>query len=434
MPSTILFVIATLLLSLNFIRPFGLAISDWLYFGALGCAFLETFGFEHHNESCWFRNQFIFAVCLIIIGALISLINSEYLNIAIIEIFQQVFVVTLFVSLVWILVRRGKIKKIIFAFIFSGVFTAGVVLIDYISGSRIGPTLSGTQDFQLWGRFAGTLGHPNKLGYFLVLTVLLSIGQFLNIKISKRAFISKSIWFGLILVQVFGIYMSGSMNSYLGLLLGILILVFASKNNLTRLANTYWIIIAVAFFSIFLILGIYLIVINGLPNLGNNIMSQAAVRVLGSTSESRWDTYIQAWDQIIKNPFIGVGYDQISTSGIGSQSRFLDFSVHNSLLEIFYTGGFFAFIGWITIYIWVGSMAISALIKGVRKPNSQLIVGLAAANLVILFMDQFQDGIYQREKWLMIGLLAGVSWEMRRIETLFLEYKTSDQKSKSVGL
>jgi hypothetical protein len=26
-------------------------------------------------------------------------------------------------------------------------------------------------------------------------------------------------------------------------------------------------------------------------------------------------------------------------------------------------------------------------------------------------MDQFQDSIYQREKWLVIGLLVGLAWE-----------------------
>lgn len=31
-----------------------------------------------------------------------------------------------------------------------------------------------------------------------------------------------------------------------------------------------------------------------------------------------------------------------------------------------------------------------------------------------LVMDQFQDAIYQREKWLVIGLMASLVWERAR--------------------
>lgn len=44
MPSTTLFIIGTLLLSLNFVELFGFAIQEWLYFDALGFDYKENNG------------------------------------------------------------------------------------------------------------------------------------------------------------------------------------------------------------------------------------------------------------------------------------------------------------------------------------------------------------------------------------------------------
>ena len=56
-----------------------------------------------------------------------------------------------------------------------GLFAASVTVIDYAFGTQVGNTLSGTLGRSFWGRYAGPLGHPNKLGYYLVLTSTLSL-------------------------------------------------------------------------------------------------------------------------------------------------------------------------------------------------------------------------------------------------------------------
>lgn len=409
--STVLFVVATLLLSLNFVRPFGLAISDWLYFGALCLAFLETFLVEKYHAPCWWRNRFLSIALLILLGAVLSTINSRNWAVAIIEISQQIFVLTLFVSLLWILVRRGRINYVIFAFIFSGVFTAGVVLVDYFTGSRFGPALSGTPDIQLWGRFAGSLGHPNKLGYFLVLTTLLSIGWLQNRKTSSEKYLSRLIWCALIVVQVFGIYLSGSLTAYLGLVVGIIIFAITLKRFFVNMIKNFGMVAVVALLTIGLMLATHFVRIEGLFTQNNNVLSQTLTRVQSYTAESRLTTYSQAWEQIYRNPWLGVGYDQLSTSGISPESRLIIFSVHNPLIELWYTGGLFAFLGWIAMYVWVGFLAVEIIKSGKNERFSPLILGLASATLAALFMDQLQDSIYQREKWLVIGLLVSMAWE-----------------------
>ena len=410
MPSTILFITATLLLSLNLVRPFGLAVSDWLYFGALGFGLLETFSMQRRHAPCWWQNRFLWAVALILFGAIISTMNSQRWAVALVEIFQQVFVMTLFVSLTWIMVRRGKTRPILLAFILSGLLTMGVILIDYITGSRLGPALSGTPNLQLWGRFAGTLGHPNKLGYFVVLTTLLSIGQLLNLKPARAAFLLRLLWGACIAVQIFGIYLSGSMTAYLGLIAGFLVFMLSSKMMLNRVTGMFGLVTGAATLMIVFWLIASPVSVTGSPGLKENSIARALDRVQTSTAESRLTTYAQAWEQITHNPWFGVGYDQISTSGVHAASRFLDFSVHNPLLQIWYTGGLFAFIGWTAIYLSIGWMTLVILRNERQEALSPEILSLAAATLALLLMDQFQDSIYQREKWLVIGLLAGIVW------------------------
>lgn len=417
MPSTFLFIIATLLLSLNFIRPFGLAISDWLYFGALGFAFIETFSLERCYAPCWWRNHFLWAVALILFGAIISTMNSLNWGIALEEILQQCYVMTVFISLIWIMVRRGKIAPIMWAFILSGVFTAGIVLVDYLTGSNFGPILSGTPAVQFWGRYAGTLGHPNKLGYFLVLTTLLSLGQLFSIKPTRSTWLPRLGWDALIAVQAFGIYISGSMTAYLGLLLGVIALTISSKSIFIRVAKTFGAVVVAGMLIISSIVIFNMFLLGGPPSLDNTSVAQALNRVRTITADSRLVIFGQAWSRIIQNPWFGVGYDQISTSGLRSTGQ-LVLDVHNSLLQIWYTGGLLAFIGWLAIYISVGWMALGVIRNSHHNVLSPLILSLAATTLAILLMDQFQDAIYQREQWVVIGLLVGYAWEQSRIEKI----------------
>lgn len=410
MPSTYLFIAGTVLLSLNFVRFFGLAISDWFYLGAMILALAETARFDRRNFHCWTKNRFIWMAGLILLGAIISTSRALFVNAAIIEIFQQVYVVTLFISLIWIMVRRGKTDVIIQAFIWSGAFAASIAVVDYYAGTRIGPLLSGTPDVQFWGRYAGPLGHPNKLGYFLVLTSILSIARLIESNLARSRFFIRLFWGLVIFVQILGIYFSGSLTAYLGFLLGIITLVAYSKALTRRIAN-YSISILLLGVPI-LLFGMIFGNVSLLNNqtIDNSLISAALNRVETNTAHSRWYIFQKALVNISENPLAGVGYDQISTSGIGIDFRKLDGTVHNMLLQNLYVGGLFTFVGWLLLYIRLGWMAVTTTWLGERKGWAPIFLGITAATLSIILMDQFQDAVYQREKWLLFGLLAGWFW------------------------
>ncbi len=357
---------------------------------------------------------------MILFGAIISTSHALFVNTAIVEIFQQVYVVTLFISLIWIMVQRRKAETIVQAFIWSGVFTAGIAVIDYSIGTHFGPMLSGKLDVQYWGRYAGTLGHPNKFGYYLVLTSTLSIAKFIEISLRRSRPIAKLYWGLLIAVQVFGLYLSGSLTAYLGFLLSIIVLVVFSKGLIRQI--THYSFPALLLGVPILLFG--MIFSNVLPSNslspGTSLISKALDRVGSTTAYTRWYIFQEALQTIGDNPLVGAGYDQISTSGIATDFRQLDGTVHNMFLQNWYVGGFFSFIGWLIIYIKLGWMAIATAQLGKKKNISPVLLGIAAAALAIILMDQFQDAVYQREKWLIFGLLVGLSWKLDDLMPHFL--------------
>lgn len=410
MLSNFFFIIATLLLSLNFIRPFGFSISDWLYITSLGFAIFETLTTDKRNFSCWSKNRLLWFAGLILLGSIISLSKTHILSIALEEIIQQLFVITLFVSLIWVMVRRGNLEKIVLAFIFSGLITASIGAIDYFTGTRLGPFLSGTPDKFWWGRYAGSLGQPNKFGYYLTLTSLLTFVYWMRYKFSKQNLHNWIIWASAFSLQVFGIYISNSMTAYIGFFVGGVALLLSSPPVRQRILPLFLSFSALAIFIIAIaIISGKLSWLDIFP--ANNLLDSAFQRVTNITAQTRIVVYEQAINEVIINPLIGAGADQISTSGIDSSLRVLSGTVHNALLQIFYISGLFAFLGWLGLFISIGSVSLKLLIK---KQSSLLFKGVAVAGLSVLLMDQFQNAIYQREKWIIIGLLFAMFWERKK--------------------
>ncbi len=418
MPSVYLFIAGTALLSLNFVRFAGLAVSDWFYFGAMFLALVETARFDRENFHCWTRNRFAWLAGLILLGAIISTSHSLSINAAIMEIFQQLYVVTLFISLIWIMVRRGKTDVVVQAFIWSGVFTAGIATIDYMAGTNFGPRLSGTPNIQFWGRYASSLGHPNKLGYFLVLTSILSVARLVEVMLKRSPLTTRVLWGVLLFIQVLGVYLSGSLTAYLGFLLGMFVLLISSGPLVRRISR--YMVPALLFGVSVLLFGMIFANVS-LPNtlsFENSLISTALNRVETLTAYSRWYIFQAAFESIGENPIVGAGYDQISTSGIAMDFRQLNGTVHNMFLQNWYVGGLFAFLGWLVIYAWLAWMAIRLARSADRRTVTPLLVGIAAATLAMILMDQFQDAVYQREKWLVAGLLAAHYWTRMKTDSV----------------
>jgi O-antigen ligase len=196
-------------------------------------------------------------------------------------------------------------------------------------------------------------------------------------------------------------------TAYLGFLTAATVMLFISRT----IRKSYLLIL---FTILFLLVSLGLVNnLFGLPaDLGNiiqnfDIIPQALDRVQNITADLRLLIYRQVLDTMVESPFIGVGYDQLSTSNIERDQRFLEFSVHNGALQTLYVGGLIAFVGYLGLHIFLAWIAIRILWLNRNHGSLPLFSGVAIAILSILVMDQFQDAIYAREKWLVVGLLVG---------------------------
>jgi len=401
MPSTIFFLVATVLLSLNFIRPFGLAISDWLYALAVLFAVSETLSIDRRNLTCWTKNKLFLPAAIILLGGLLTTFRSAFPSVALIEVFQQFYVLSVFPSLIWILVRRGYTSTVIFAFILSGTFAAAVAFYDFAFGAQLGNVLSNILGKSFGGRYAGPLGHPNKLGYFLALTAPLTLLTWHETQ-SKGSRIFHSTSF---LLQIIGIYLSGSVTAFVGFSAGLILILWRVRNLPRKLLASTGVLI-------------FLLVLVALAKGVDPLDSTQAIlcgiqknldRVISTTYYSRLEVYRIALDEIQENPIIGVGYDQLSTSGISEEDRLVPGTIHNVFLQILYIGGLLSFIALLGVYIYAAMKSIR--IAFLKRASTTLSFGLAILMFVVMIMDQFQDAIYQREKWLVIGLLLAEAWE-----------------------
>ena len=118
-----------------------------------------------------------------------------------------------------------------------------------------------------------------------------------------------------------------------------------------------------------------------------------------STLHSRIGTYFSAIDNILKNPFVGVGIDVPTDTGYG---------VHNILLKIIYETGIVGGIGIGLIYI---SIFIAAIRRHRREKNSEY--RLIGESLITAFFTFFiislkEPIFYTRFGWISAALLLGL--------------------------
>ncbi len=407
MISNYFFLLATFLISLNGIRIFKLGISDTVYLVATVLAIFETLIYDRRNRFCWLKNQLLFPAWIIATGALLSLFRSNYFGIATLEIIQSIYVITFFISLSWIMVRRGLLGKTINVFIGSALIAVSIAIFDYLTKSNIGPMIAGMPDEVQVVRFAGPFEHPNTLGGFLMVASALVLVKWLKGR-GKIEFVFNSI---LMVLFLFGIYLSGSNAALVGecMVFGVIFL-FSSKNSRQKLI-AYIVPILGTVLLFFLLSGSY---IDFFDTITRNVN-----RAVNTTISLRVEIYGYAFDSIRENLIFGVGYDQLPTSGIPDNARLLPGQVHNVLISILYVGGIISLVGWGIAYVYIFTIAGKVCFSQKKHLFSlHFGLGLAAGVIAIILIMQAQASLYRRDWWLVIGLLLAVFWETKKEKRL----------------
>ena len=81
-------------------------------------------------------------------------------------------------------------------------------------------------------------------------------------------------------------------------------------------------------------------------------------------------------------------------------------------------GGLFAFLGWLILHFSMGKIAVVNLLNS-SKNQFNLRIFLSSTVLALIIMDQFQNSIYEREKWLVVGLLVSCNWVNKKMKNTY---------------
>ena len=408
MISNYLFILGTLLISLNSIRIFRLGISDLAYLTATVLAIVETLVIDKRNRFCWFKNRILLPALIIAFGAELSMFRSGNVGVAAFEIIQSLYVITLFISLTWIMVRRGQVDRIVNALIGSGLIAMGIAMFDYLTHSRIGRMIAGTTDRTLATRWAGPFEQPNTLGSFLVAVSALVFVKWLKGDSKNERLLSILT----LPVFFFGIYLSGSTAALIGEFVVLGVIFFFSGRKVQRKLVAYIVPGLIVMFLFLLFTGIGEDIFNGVQRNIN--------RTVTITIDTRVEIYRLAVESIGESLVVGVGYDQLPTSGIPDNARLLPGLVHNALLSILYVGGLVSLLGWGMVYLYIALIAVKVCFARKNKA-SFLHLGIAAGVFATFFIMQTQASLYRRDWWLFFGLLLAVFWENRRVEEILYD-------------
>ena len=162
---------------------------------------------------------------------------------------------------------------------------------------------------------------------------------------------------------------------------------------------------------------IFLIIIGGITFQSRYIELSIITRLKDISTEkahyitlsSRFETYKAAWDNILKNPMVGVGLG--TTSGITKTGKV----VHNILLSSFFEGGLFGFIGMLMILSSIFLACINLIIYSKSSEDQYLPISLSASYIAFLTIGMSQAIYYQRYGWISAGLLMSLYSVQSRI-------------------
>ena len=425
----LLFVFGTYSLIFNMIRPFaGISLPDAFFFASFILVIIEGI-MKRRSIKVWLPyHPLWFPAFLFLIGGLLSSINAVRGLTSISIAIKQFYTFSLWVSLCIVMVKRGNTRKIITTLIIGALTTAVVALLDYIFNFGIGNFLVITfypeQNFDFYYRTGGTFGHPNELAMFLAIVFPLTASRYLecSISIGKTKFL-RTLYFLTLIIEFLAILASGSLTGLLGVFISscILLFVFLAKHPLVSKPKILLINISttICFAMVFWL--IIVPFINERGFLDNLIKQNSIYRVSQITGPDRMKLLQEGLDYIQDHPILGAGMDQGGTGGLAVSDLVTSYYIHNTIIQSWVAGGIFVFIGSLLLYILVVIFAVSGIKKYIStKVTSEFIVGLSSSIFGWVIMDMLQANIYQRYKWLVVGLIVG--------NLLFQKKATSSKK------
>jgi hypothetical protein len=411
------FLLGTATLTLSGVRPFGLgiALSDLLYFAALAALIFERSARQMTIHEWVPGHPFWVTAVLILAGGLFATLESSNPVSNIIMTLKSCFLFSAWISMgIVIVIQRKQAGRVIGALVIGALISSVVAILDSLTGATLGPTIYGLNDVTIsgvdlpvlasvYGRYGGTIGHPNIQSEFTVVVIPLVLDMVFSAwQAAKRL---KSITL-LVIVSLF-VYanlLTGSFSGAIGVLLSF---VLVSGIRLFDKLSRYFVLLIVitAGIGLIFLLASADLPVSPLQELSDQLAGDANVdRALNTTGPGRLDLMGDTLLAISRNPVSGYGMDllAIESADIGETG------VHNAILRSWITGGIFAFIGIAYAYWQSLRLSMGMIARYLRGNRAPYIVGLAVSTIVWMVNDMAQPSFYQRFTWLIVAILYGL--------------------------
>jgi hypothetical protein len=385
----------------------GLSIHDLFLLAAMGIWLVESL--LHQGQDGWSFSLHPLWVSglLVLIGGLVSSLRAVAPISSLVVTIKTFFVLTLWISMTMVVVRRGGFQQTIWAFTAAVVVVSGIAFFDRMTGLDIGGKISG-RPIPYFHRSDATLEFPNELAYLTSVGLPIVFGLWL-FEIQRRR--NKILLFVLpimIAMVALTVYLTGSIAGMAGALLSMALLLF-----FVVLKGSPRVRFGLATLAIIMGLGIvvYLSVLEQFSTV-ETFMRENIVRVLDRTGPDRLDVISEAVDAISANPLIGYGMDQSATGGLPNSERVTRVGIHNVTFASWVSGGILVLVGMLFGYFVAFFTATHAMLRGARQMD-WIVVAVGAATFAWLFFDQTQPSLQHRTSWFTLALLFGIGYQIR---------------------
>jgi hypothetical protein len=401
------YLLGTLAMVLNLVRPLpiDLSIGDLFLLVALAFLCLEGLARERKLREWMPPHPLWIPAMLFVFGGLLSSFRAARPEISIAVVIKTWFVLTLWVSMGMVMVRRGRLRQVLAAFLIGVTFTSVIAVLDSFTGADLGGAISGrTANF--WGRMDGTMGHPNELGFITSVAVPLFAGSLLHEWYSRRRLLPMGLCsFGLV-AALWADFLSGSGAGWLSVCVSSLVIGwvwFSRTSTRGRLLLAVGLVLA-------LVVGGRLVLAQDVRGYSSSIWLEWNLeRIIATTGPGRIGLLGEAIQQISESAIVGAGMDQVGTGGLTSAELVTSVSIHNTIITSWVAGGVFAWVGLMWIYI-VCLRTVLEVMRRSGKPTDWIAVALAASVLGWIVFDQTQPHLYHRYTWLTVALLFGMGY------------------------
>lgn len=343
---------------------------------------------------------------------------------------------TSFYLMIWFFVSNldldeKRLYSLLLSLVSSSTLVALIGILKY-SGFSLGTTLYGwTADPR---QVSSTLGNPNFLGAYLVITALITLGVALAFR-KKPVFPGWSgplvlFCFTSFVLQVVCLYFTFSRGAWLGLLAGLLLLAFSKREEIIRIKDWPQVLVSSTLLAVTILALIYL---------GNYIHIQkfrtsytaidrlaGAVDLRSGTTAERLAFWSIALSMIRNNPVIGVGPDAYALAFpryrpddfdrlLPKRKNMVPDRPHNDFLQVASALGVFGLLFYLSILITAFSAVFKRLQKEQRLESGFLLTGLLAGLFGYIAQNVFNFHTVATGFvfWFAIGLLTNLTQDQR---------------------